>query len=1055
MPNRSGFVHLVLLTFLLVVNSRAQFVVDTALYGKMFWREIGPFRSGRSIAVAGHADQPYTYYFGATGGGIWKTEDGGKSWINVSDGFLKLGVVGALEVAPSDPNVVYAGTGEACIRGNVMPGDGIYKSLDAGKTWKYVGLGEAQTISKIKVDPKDENLVYAAVFGHVFASNPERGIYRSKNGGKTWDKILYKNDKTGGADIEVDPLNSHILYAALWEACRTPWSLSSGGPGSGLYKSVDGGDSWTELGEKEGLPKGVKGRIGVAPSRAKAGRVWALIEADEGGLYRSDDWGKKWIKVNDDHRIRQRAWYYSHVYADPVNPDLVYILNVEMLKSIDGGKTLAHVSTSHSDNHDLWIDPNNPQRMAEANDGGASVTYNGGQTWTEETAPTGQFYHVVVDSAFPYNLYGAQQDNTTIRIASRTTGFGIDRTSWYRVGGGESGFVVPKPDDPEIVYAGSYDGYLSRYDHRTDQEQDVSPWPDNPMGAGAQQATYRFQWTYPILVSRFDPKVVYACANRVFKTTNEGMSWDLISPDLTKNDTSKFHSSGGPITKDNTSVEYYGTIFAFAESPLDARILWAGSDDGLVHLTTDGGSHWSNVSSGVFPPSSMISTIEASHFDPGTAYVAATRYKFDDFRPYLFRTKDFGRTWEKIVNGIPQNEFTHVLRDDPGKKGILYSGTERGIYISFDNGDHWQSLQNNLPVTPIHDIAVQPREKDLVVATHGRGFWILDDLTPLYQMADAAHAATFLFKPRMTYRMGGFSFSRPGLSIGKNPPNGVLIYYYCKKKPREQDSLKLEFFDDRDSLIKSFLGKSEKEGVDKGTSGDDETPTCPADSGLNRFVWDMRYPDAVKVPGGIMWSGILDGPAAVPGMYYVRLSLGHQHWTQSFEIKKDPRLQTSDAEFKEQFDFLIKVRDRVSEAHKVVNTIRDIRKQTNDLISRMGKHAGKDTITNTAKRLNDQFKSIEEAIIQVKLKSNEDALNYPIMLDDKIATISNVAGSSDTPPTKQARAVYDELSAKLETQIQKYKKILGSDLPQFNALVRSLDVPAVIVEPEEKTKGQE
>ena len=688
--------------------------------------------------------------------------------------------------------------------------------------------------------------------------------------------------------------------------------------------------------------------------------------------------------------------------------------------------------------------------MIEGNDGGTSITYNGGKTWTEENMPTGQFYHVALDNDFPYHLYGAQQDNSTIRIAGRTTGFGIDRTNWHSVGGGESGFVVPKTDDPEIVFAGSYDGYLSRYDLRTDQEEDVSPWPDNPMGSGAEAAKYRFQWTYPIATSHFDSRTIYACANRVFKTTNEGLEWTLISPDLTKNDTSKFHSSGGPITKDNTSVEYYGTIFAFVESPLDKNILWAGSDDGLIHLTTDGGAHWSNVTPGAFSSSPLISTIEASHFNPGTAYVAATRYKMDDFKPYLFKTSDFGRSWEKITGGIPQNEFAHVIRDDPNRKGILYAGTERGLYVSFDDGIRWQPLQNNLPVTPIHDIAIQAREKDLVVATHGRGFWILDDLTPLYQLQDAVHSGTYLFKPRDTYRMGGFSFSRPGLAVGKNPPNGVIVYYYLRNKPHEQDSLRLEFLDTHDSLIKTFAGRIEKKSSEESPPHENETPSCPADSGLNRFVWDIRYPDAVRVPGGIMWSGILDGPLSNPGVYHVHLSFRGKQWAQSFDILKDPRLQTSDADFKEQFDFLIKIRDKVSEAHRIVNIIRDIRKQTNELTSRLEKSPAGDSITHAAKRLNDHLKAVEEEIIQVKLKSNEDALNYPIKLDDKIATISNVVGSADARPTKQAYAVFVELSKNMDIEIDKYRKILGSEVPQFNSLVKGLDIPAITIKSTDK-----
>ncbi len=1038
--------------FLLALQSlSAQSQYDTLLYNKMQWREIGPFRGGRSVAVAGHKDQPSTFYFGATGGGIWKTEDAGNTWLNISDGPLMVGIVGALAIAESDPNVIYAGTGEACIRGNAMPGEGVYKSDDAGKTWKSIGLKDAQTISKVRVHPKNEDLVYVAALGHAFGANKERGVYRSKDGGKLWEKILFKNDSTGAVDLAIDPVNPRIMYAALWQAYRNPWSLSSGGKGSGLWMSVDGGDTWKDISHNEGLPKGVLGKIGIAVSPAKSGRVWASVEADEGGLFRSDDGGKNWTRMTDDRRIRQRAWYYSHIYADPKNPDGVYILNVQFFKSVDGGKTLTNIRVPHGDNHDLWIDPNNPMRMIEGNDGGACVTENGGQTWTLEDMPTAQFYHVTLDNEFPYNIYGAQQDNSTIRIASRTMGFGIDRPDWHDVGGGESGYIAPKPDDPNIVYAGSYDGYMTRYDHRTKQQQDISPWPDNPMGGGANSAKYRFQWTYPIVVSKFDTRTLYVTANKVFKSTNEGMSWEIISPDLTTNDTTKLASSGGPITKDNTSVEYYCTIFTFAESPLNKDVLWAGSDDGLLHVSQDGGKSWQNVTPRDVPAWSMMSIVDASPHAAGTAYVAANRYKLDDFKPYLFKTTDFGKLWKKIVRGIPENEFTHVIREDPNRKGLLYAGTERGVYVSFNDGENWQPLQNNLPVTPIHDIAIQAREKDLVVATHGRSFWVLDDLTPLYQLNDGlAKSDVILYQPRENYRTGGATFDRPGLALGKNPPNGVVVYYYMKTKPGEKDTLKLEFLETDGKIIKSFLGKKEKKAGGEGKDDEDAKPTTPADSGMNRFVWNRQYEDAVKVPGAIMWSGSVSGPEAIPGTYQVRLKIGDKSWTQPFEIRKDPRVQATQEEFKEQFDLLIKIRDKVSDAHRAVNTIRDIRKQTEDLVARLEKHPSKDTVASVSKKLNEQMKKVEEEIIQVKIKSGQDALNYPIKLNDKIATLSGFVSSADARPTKQAYDVFTELGANLDTQLSKFRQLVEKDLVSFNLLVKSLEVPAVIIKPAEK-----
>ena len=1046
----------------LYAQSESAFTYDTSLYNKMEWREIGPFRGGRSIAVAGHTAQPNTFYFGATGGGVWKTDDGGNTWINITDGFLKVGIVGALDVAPSDPNVIYAGTGEACIRGNTQPGEGIYKSLDAGKTWTFAGLKEAQTISKVRVHPKDENIVFVAAFGHVFGSNKDRGVYRSKDGGKSWQKILYKDDKTGAVDLVFDPNNHRILYAAMWEAYRNPWSMSSGGAGSGLWKSTDGGDTWKDITKNEGMPKGPIGKIGVTASAAKPGRLWASVEAEEGGLFRSDDAGKTWTLVNDDRRIRQRAWYYSHVYADPKDADLVYILNVSFYKSPDGGKTLNGVSVEHGDNHDLWIDPNNPMRMISGNDGGASVSYNGGETWTEEDLATAQFYHVTLDNEFPYNVYGAQQDNSTVRIASRTSGFGIDRTDWFPVAGGESGYIAVNPLDADITYGGSYDGYLTRYDRKSEQEQDISPWPDNPMGGGAVDAKYRFQWTYPIIVSHFDPRVIYATANVAFRTTDEGMSWQVISPDLTRNDKGKMASSGGPITKDNTSVEYYGTIFTFAESPVKKGVLWSGSDDGVVQVSKDDGATWTKATPSGLPEWTMMSIIDPSPHDAGTAYLAANRYKLNDFKPYIFRTTDFGKSWSKIVRGIPGGEFVHVVREDPNRKGLLYAGTERGACVSFNSGENWQPLRMNLPVTPIHDMAVQKREKDLVVATHGRSFWILDDLTPLYQITDrVAKSDIFLFRPRETYRTGGFSFSAPGLTVGKNPPSGAVVYYYFKTPPAPKDSMKLEFYDANGKLIKSFEGKSGKDqpagggpggGGGMGGGRGNRDPKAPADSGMNRFVWNLRYPDATDVPGAIMWGGTTRGPGAVPGTYEVRLRVGGKTWSEKFEYLKEPRVKTSQADFQEQFDFLITIRDRVSDAHEAVLAIREIRSQTDDLVKRLEKHASKQAIADSAKSLNDRLTKIEAEIIQVKIKAGQDALNYPIKLNNKIAGLTGVVSSADARPTKQSRDVFDELSGRLEGQLAQFRKIRDIELPAFNALVKSLEVPAVILKPVERPK---
>ncbi|MEW6455232.1 MAG: glycosyl hydrolase [Acidobacteriota bacterium] len=1025
---------------------------DLNLYKAMEWRNIGPFRGGRSTAVAGHPDLPYTYYFGGTGGGVWKTEDGGITWVNVSDGFFKTGSVGAIAVAESDPNVVYAGMGERCPRGNVSHGDGVYKSTDGGKTWKNIGLTDSRHIGKIVVHPKNPDIVYVAAMGHIFGPNTERGVFRSKDGGKTWEKILYKDNKTGAVDLVIDPANSRILYAALWEVYRNPWSLNSGGPGSGLHKTTDGGDTWVELTKNPGLPKGIIGKIGIAVSPAKPDRIWAIIEAEDGGVFRSDDGGKTWRLMNRERKLRQRAWYYTHIYADPKDPETIYVLNTGFYKSIDGGKTFpTTISVPHGDNHDLWIDQNNPLRMINANDGGANVSYNGGLSWTDQDQPTAQFYHVIVDNQFPYHVYGAQQDNTTVGIASRTTGLGIDRPDWYPVGGGESGYIAVRSDDPNIVYAGSYGGLITKYNHHTKEIQNISVWPDNPMGSGARDLKYRFQWTAPIFVSPHDSNILYIGGNHLFKSTDEGMSWEIISPDLTRNDKNKQGPSGGPITKDNTSVEYYCVIFALAESPDKKGVIWAGSDDGLIHVTKDGGKNWENVTPKELPEWTLISIIDASPHDPATAYVVATRYKHDDFKPYIYKTYDYGKTWKKITNGIPENDFTRVVREDPNHKGLLYAGTETSVYVSFDDGENWQSLQLNLPIVPIHDLMVHPREKDLVVATHGRSFWILDDLTPLYQLSDEiAKSKMYLFKPRDTYRMRGRDFMFPRANIGKNPPNGTIIYYYFKDKPEQE--VKLEILDAKGNLVKTFtsMPKDEQPTIPEEIRiffGEVGTQKVPADQGMNRFVWDLRYPDAVTVPGALLWAGTTRGAVAVPGTYQVRLKVGENSITQSFEVKQDPRIKTTAQEFQEQFDLLIKIRDKVSEAHEAVNQIRDIRKQLNDLIKRLKESASEKTLVESANVIIKKLSAIEEEIIQVKIESSQDALNYPIQLNAKLASLAGVVASADTKPTKQSYEVFDDLSSKLNAQLSKLKEVIDTDLAAFNQKLREQQIPSIFLKP--------
>lgn len=1000
---------------------------------KLHWRNIGPFRGGRSVAVSGSSQQPMVAYMGGTGGGIFKTEDGGKSWINVSDGYFKAGSVGAVAVAPSDPNVVYVGMGETEIRGNMSPGDGMYKSTDGGKTWEHIGLGDTQFIGEIVVDPHNPDVVYVAALGHTFGnvSNEHRGVYKSTDGGATWNKVLYRNGHAGAVDIEIDPNNPRVLYATFWEAYRNPWEMSSGGPGSGLFKSTDYGKTWDEITKNPGLPKGINGKIGVAVSPVKDGRVWAIIENKNGGLFRSDDHGATWKLVNKKRKLRQRAWYYTHVIADTKDPNTVYVLNVRFHKSVDGGKSFESISTPHGDHHDLWVDPANAKHLIVGDDGGAQITYDGGKSWSSYNKyATAQFYHVIVDNRFPYRVYGAQQDNSTVRIDNRSAGYGIDTDNWTSVGGGESGYIAPDPEDEDVVYAGSYGGNLSRFNTETSQRWQIDVWPDNPMGHAAKDLKYRFQWTYPIYVSPNNPDALYATSQYVHRSYNQGQSWEKISPDLTRNEKSKQGKSGGPITKDDTSIEYYNTIFTFAESPVKAGILWAGSDDGLVHISMDNGKNWKDVTPKGLPES-MISLIAPSPHEAGTAYMAVNRYKFDDFKPYLYKTDDYGEHWTKITKGIPSTEFTRAIREDPNKKGLLYAGTETGIYVSFNDGKQWQPLQLNLPRVPITDIAVQKRDKDLVVATQGRAFWIMDDLPVLYQLSDeVTRKDAHLYKPGDTYLFGRGSFSRPGATIGENPPDGVVVYYNLQK---DMDSeVQLQFVENDGDVIRTYSNQKDEEGepVKDNTEyyeKDDQhgNDVLTADEGLNRFVWDMYYPDVTEIHPQVLWGGNTRGPRAIPGTYKVRLIVdGKTVQEQEFKILKDPRIPTTQDDFEAQFALIRKIKDKLDETHKAINRIRKVRKQINSMLERQEDN---EKAQEVAKPLLDKLAEIEQELVQVKSESPQDPLNYPIKLNNKLAALAGNVAVGDHHPTDQQNEVYEDLKKKVDVQLERLDQVMKGD----------------------------
>jgi len=1097
------------------------------------WREVGPYRGGRAAAVAGVASDRATYYFGSAGGGVWKSTDAGRAWKSVSDGSFG-GGIGAIAVAAWDPNVVYAGTGEETVRGNVSEGDGMWKSTDAGKTWKRAGLADSRHIARIRVHPRNPDLVYAAVLGHLFGPSAERGVYRSTDGGATWKRVLYVDDSTGAVDLAMDPVNPRVLYAGMWRVRRTPYSLESGGPGSGLWKSTDGGDNWTDLSRSSGLPKGTLGIVGVTVSPSDPDNVYAIVEAEGGGVFRSRDGGKTWQRTSADHELTQRAWYYDRIFPDPADAESVYVVNVFFLHSKDGGKTWKSIRVPHGDNHDLWIDPADPRRMIESNDGGATVSDDGGRTWTpEDNQPTAQFYRVSTDNHFPYRIYGAQQDNTALRIASRSAGvFDFGRPKLEITAGGESGYILADPRNPEVVYGGSYGGLLLRLNHATGEIRDVNPWPDNPMGAGAADLTYRFQWNFPIALSPHDPRVLYAGANVLFKSVDEGQSWTAISPDLTRNDKSRQGSSGGPITKDNTSVEYYDTIFTVAESALAAGVLWVGSDDGLVHLSRDGGAHWENVTPAGLPPWSQINSIEASPLDAGAAYLAATLYKTDDDRPYLYKTADYGHHWTRIDDGIDRSHFTRVVRADPARRGLLYAGTQRGVYVSFDDGGRWQPLQLNLPVVPVTDLTI--KEGDLVAATEGRGFWVLDDLEPLRELAADAKlsvAPIHLFTPRPAFRTSQLFGDSSGEE--QDPSSGAVIDYYLRDEPTPgQPPLKIEILDHDGKLVHSYTaakpgaakpggkppgkeggkesakaaaapkamgeagpepgGEAEAEAAEAAAAaeaaGEAEKPALaaaiegpkepkpPAAQGFNRFVWDLSWRRAKDFPGMVLWDRDLVAPAAAPGSYLVRLTVGGKRMTAGtaatvvtvpLTIVKDPRSSSTQADLDSQHQFLLGIRNKLDVTHDALRRIRAVRAQIADLGKRLraavaeqddGEATGAaappptpptaadpySSVRKAAKELDKKLAAVEETLYQTKNRSVEDALNHPIRLDDKLNGVAIEAGIGDYRPTAQAIAVRDQLFAAIDAQLAKLDDLFAHDLPSFNQLAVGAGVQTVI-----------
>ena len=1050
----------------LAAQSAADGTLDPALVSAFKWRSVGPDRGGRSIAVSGVKGRAKEAYFGAVGGGLWKTTDGGAKWAPITDGQLTSSSVGAVAVSESNPDVVFIGMGEACIRGNIMGGDGVYKSTDAGKTWTNVGFKDSDAISKIRIHPANPDIVFVADFGRYGKDSDERGVFKSTDGGTSWKKVLFRNGKTGAVDVAIDRRNPSVMYAALWEAYRVEYQMSSGGPGSGFFKSTDGGDSWTEITRHPGLPPGLIGKIGIALTAADSNRIYALVENEKGGLYSSDDAGATWTMINEGRNIRQRAFYYTHVFADHANKDVVYALNTSAFRSTDGGKTFANIGNgTHGDHHDLWIDPDDPQHVVLGNDGGGAVTFNvaaGTQRgWSGQDFPTEQFYHVITTRHVPYHVCGAQQDNSTLCVPSTNglSGRGGQRQvePFYPVGGNEDGYIAPDPKDTDVFFSGSNNGsFITRLNRRTGELREVNPYPRFFSGENSASVIERWQWTFPIVFSPVDPNILYTSSQHVWKTTNQGQTWEKISGDLTRHDPKTMQDSGGPITHDMNSPEIYATVFSLAPGKTDVGVIWAGSDDGLIHLTRDGGKNWTNITPKDMPDLGRVSQIDASSLDPGTAYIAVKKPLLEDFSPYLFRTHDFGRTWTKIVTGIPANDYTHVVREDPTRRGLLYAGTQHGFYVSFDDGDRWQPLKNGLPDTPVHDIWVEAA--DVAIATHGRGFYILDDVAPLRQYGAPVTTATtaYLFRPADATRSA----------------YPAKITYWLKTPAQK---LTLEILDGGGQVIRTFNGAvpgegrgergrgaagaaatgataaagaaeapapnadpaaDEEEGGGRGRGG---PPTIPMVAGVHHFTWDLQHAPVTPFQGMVLWGATTNGPIALPGTYQARLTVDGQALTQPITVKKHPLYTIADADIKAQFDLASRIRDKVNEANNAIIQIRRIKK---DLKDRTDKNNSADAKA-IAEQFTKELTAVEEDVYQVRNQSNQDPLNFPIKTNNRLASLLRVVGTGEGRPIGNAEPIFEDLQKELKAETDRLRKALDTYLPRFNTLAQRIGMEPI------------
>lgn len=1005
--------------------------VSDEYFSEVKYRNIGPFRGGRSAAVTGVNDKANLFYMGATGGGVWKTTDAGNTWQNISDGFFG-GSVGSVAVAESDNNVIYVGMGEKTVRGNVSSGDGIWKTENAGKTWKHMGLKNSRHIPRIRIHPKNSDIVFAGVMGDLYKPTQERGVYKTIDGGETWRKVLFSDENSGVVDLIIDPNNPRILFATTWDVRRTPYSLSSGGKGSALWKSTDEGETWTNISANKGLPNGIWGIAGVTVSPVNSDIVYALIENEKGGVYKSTDGGKTWSLINSERKLRQRAWYYTRLYADTQDEDILYVLNVRYHKSTDGGKTYKTYNAPHGDHHDLWIAPEDNQRMIIGDDGGAQISFDAGENWsTYMNQPTSQFYRLTTDNHFPYRILAAQQDNSTVRISHRNDGRFITESDWSSTAGGESAHIAVDPLNDDIVYGGSYGGLLTRVNHKTNETRAINVWPDDPMGHGAEDFKYRFQWNFPIFFSPNNKKRLYAASNHLHITENEGQSWKLISPDLTRNDPETLKSSGGPITQDNTGVEYYGTIFAATESALETGLIYTGSDDGLVHVSKNNGENWENITPKKMPEWMMINCIEVSPFDKGSAYIVGTKYKSGDYKPYIYKTDNYGKSWDLIVDGIEEESFTRALRADPKRKGLLYAGTEKGMYISFDDGKNWQPFQQNLPIVPITDLAI--KDDNLIVATQGRALWIIDDLTPLHQLnSSILKKEVVLYKPKDAYNLAGGN-GRTSRTAGTNHAGGVAVNYFIKTA-NEKDTISLSFYDMNDNLIKKYATKPNKENKEE---------TLKVEDGNNIFNWNMMYDGAESVDGMILWWASLNGPMALPGTYKVELAINDVKQSQNFKIMNNPSSEVTEPEMKAQFDFINDINTKMTEIHKALKNVKKVRSQVSLLkksITDKKKH--KDLIDFADKLVKDMTK-IEETLYQTKSKSGQDPLNYPIRLNNKLAHLNSLTRIGNYAPTQQAIDFKNEITKEIDVELAKLNALFTNGVKELNQKVKESDIDLI------------